>query len=188
MSTQRLPVSYTHLDVYKRQALKWCASNDRLLSHRLTATDVKGMTYIWKFHPFADESDSSAPDWRPALELQGTVEAPMTPKQFATSVDISERGLIATGFNNGTVQISELSTLRPLYNFESQYSMINNSNSIRSVRFSPQGSLLAVAHDSNSFGCITLYETEFGERIGALSVPTPVSYTHLDVYKRQLFT
>ena len=34
------------------------------------------------------------------------------------------------------------------------------------MKFSPQGSLLAIAHDSNSFGCITLYETEFGERIG----------------------
>lgn len=160
-------------------ALKWGASNDRLLSHRLVATDVKGTTYIWKFHPCADESDSSTLNWSPTLELQGTVESPMTPSQFATSVDISERGLIATGFNNGTVQISELSTLRPLYNFESQHSMINNSNSIRSVKFSPQGSLLAIAHDSNSFGCITLYETEFGERIGSLSVPTHSSQASL---------
>lgn len=162
----------THNSEYKKKsfwAIKWVKSDDLVVSHRLAATDIKGNTYIWRLNI---PNETAATD-ELSLELQGTV-APQRP-QFAMCVDISTtQGLLATGFNDGTVQVVQLSTLRPLYTFESfgiQHTN-QNTNCVRSINFSPGGKLLAVANDSGSYGCITLYETEFGERIGSLTVPT----------------
>lgn len=59
---EKLDLLSTEMKKNSFWALKWCASNDRLLSHRLIATDVKGTTYIWKFYPFEDQTGSSSPD------------------------------------------------------------------------------------------------------------------------------
>lgn len=167
-------------------AIKWVKSDDLVISHRLAATDIKGNTYIWRLnipkeHTESDEiSDEVVKELN--LELQGTV-TPQRP-QFAMCVDISTtQGLLATGFNNGTVQVVQLSTLRPLYTFEGFgiQSTEQHSNCIRAINFSPGGKLLAVANDSGSYGCITLYETEFGERIGNLTVPTHSSVVNGNV-------
>ncbi|CCD26862.1 SKI complex subunit WD repeat protein SKI8 NDAI_0I02940 [Naumovozyma dairenensis CBS 421] len=160
-------------------AIKWLKSNDQVLSHRLAATDVKGSTYVWKFHlpttTAKDEEDEVEQHSINNLELEFQGEIPATSPTFATCVDMaSSRGLIATGFADGKVIVSQLSTLRPLYNFEGfgMKGTEQNSNSVREVKFSPAGTLLAVANDSGSFGCVSLYETEFGERVGNLTVPT----------------
>lgn len=194
-------------------AVKWVKSEDQIVCHRLAATDVKGNTYVWKFHPFTEEIDEEAAqkeklkreaklrrgkfqaiddgpsevnDERtadlvvnPHLTLHG--EIPSAQPVFATSLDISSNGLIATGFANGSVVVSQLSTLRPVHTFEGFgiQGTEQNSNTVRDVKFSPLGSLLAVANDSGSFGCVTLYETEFGERVGSLSVPTHSTQTSI---------
>ncbi|CAL9732485.1 antiviral protein Ski8p [Monosporozyma unispora] len=151
---------------------KFIKSDDLVISHRFIACDMKGDTYVWKLQIQNEETlqlDLS-------LISQGSI--PSTTPVVAICIDVSSsRGLIATGFANGTVIISQLATLRPLYTFEGygiQGVDSNSSNSVRTLQFSPGGTLLAVGNDSGSFGCVTLYETEFGERIGTLTVPLGV--------------
>ncbi|QLG71217.1 hypothetical protein HG535_0B02560 [Zygotorulaspora mrakii] len=185
-------------------AIKWYKSDDSNICHRFAATDVKGSTYVWRFHPFEEELDEEqaqkekmkreakarrngeyVPDKdaeidstfrsatvRPHLMLDA--EIPAQKPAFATCIDISSSGLIATGFSNGNVVISQLRTLRPIHNFEAFgiQGIEQNSNTVRDVKFSPLGTILAVASDSGSYGCVTMYETEYGERIGSLTVPT----------------
>lgn len=162
-------------------AIKWSKSADRTVSHRFVATTVQGSTYVWKFDITGGEDQDSI--FNPKLSLQGeiTVKDPV----FATSVDISsEKGLIATGFANGSVTVSEVRTLKPLYNFQGfgMQGAEQNSNTVRRVRFSPLGTVLAVANDSGSYGCVTLYETEFGERVSQLTVPTHSNQTTIGTY------
>ncbi|KAG0658341.1 superkiller [Monosporozyma unispora] len=151
---------------------KFIKSDDLVISHRFIACDMKGDTYVWKLQIQNEETlqlDLS-------LISQGSI--PSTTPVVAICIDVSSsRGLIATGFANGTVIVSQLATLRPLYTFEGygiQGVDSNSSNSVRTLQFSPGGTLLAVGNDSGSFGCVTLYETEFGERIGTLTVPLGV--------------
>lgn len=190
-------------------AVKWFKSDDQIVCHRFAATDVKGNTYVWRFHPFTKELDEEEAQkeklkrearlkrnrfqsldekiaeetseeresqedliLEPHLALQGEIAA--TEPVFATCLDISLNGLIATGFANGTIVVSQVSTLRPIHSFEGFgiQGIEQNSNTVRDVKFSPMGTLLAVANDSGSYGCVTLYETEFGERVGSFSVPT----------------
>lgn len=190
-------------------AVKWFKSDDQIVCHRFAATDVKGNTYVWRFHPFTKELDEEEAQkeklkrearlkrnrfqsldekiaeetseeresqedliLEPHLALQGEIAA--TEPVFATCLDISPNGLIATGFANGTIVVSQVNTLRPIHSFEGFgiQGIEQNSNTVRDVKFSPMGTLLAVANDSGSYGCVTLYETEFGERVGSFSVPT----------------
>ncbi|QLL33035.1 hypothetical protein HG536_0D05560 [Torulaspora globosa] len=195
-------------------AVRWFKSEDQIVCHQFAATDVKGNTYVWRFHPFTHEIDEEAAqkerlkreaklrrnnfqplDEEPKeehndqngtnlevhLHLTAQGEIPVSQPVFATSLDISPNGLIATGFANGSVVVSQLSTLRPVHSFEGFeiQGVEQNSNTVRAVRFSPLGTLLAVANDSGSFGCVTLYETEYGERVGSLSVPTHSSQTSI---------
>lgn len=201
-------------------AIKWFKSEDQMLNHRFAATDVKGNTYVWKFHPFTQEldeeqakkqklqkearikrngyqpHDDKVPETNskddeieegqlsldPHLTLQG--EIAVSEPVFATCVDISHTGLIATGFANGTVVVSQLSTLRPIHNFEGFgiQGIEQNSNTVRDIKFSPLATLLAVANDSGSYGCVTLYETEYGERVGSLTVPTHSSQASIGTF------
>lgn len=195
-------------------AVRWFKSEEQIVCHRFAATDVKGNTYVWRFHPFNQEIDEEAAqkerlkreaklrrnNFQPLddetgeekndqrgtnlevnLHLTSQGEIPVAQPIFATSLDISPSGLIATGFANGSVVVSQLSTLRPVHSFEGFgiQGVEQNSNTVRAVRFSPLGTLLAVANDSGSFGCVTLYETEYGERVGSLSVPTHSSQTSI---------
>lgn len=150
-------------------SIKWIKSDDLVVSHRFISCDIKGDTYVWRFqikNPETDQVDLK-------LIPQGVI--PSNKPVVAMCIDASTtRGLLATGFANGTVIVSQLATLRPLYTFEGfgiQGIDSNSSNSVRTLQFSPGGSLLAVGNDCGSFGCVTLYETEFGERVGSLTVP-----------------
>ncbi|QLQ80074.1 hypothetical protein HG537_0D00740 [Torulaspora globosa] len=195
-------------------AVRWFKSEDQIVCHRFAATDVKGNTYVWRFHPFtqeideeaaqreklkreaklrrnngqpiddelkAENNDQSTTGLEVCLHLTAQGEIPVSQPVFATSLDISPNGLIATGFANGSVVVSQISTLRPVHSFEGFgiQGVEQNSNTVRAVKFSPLGTLLAVANDSGSFGCVTLYETEYGERVGSLSVPTHSSQTSI---------
>lgn len=158
----------------------WVKSDDLVVSHRFIACDVKGDTYVWRFQTMKsnDEDEGDKKEEPKELELSLTLQGSIasTTPVVATCVDVSRsKGLIATGFANGTVIVSQLATLRPLYTFEGYgiQGVDSNvaSNSVRTLQFSPAGTLLAVGNDSGSFGCVTLYETEYGERIGNLTVP-----------------
>lgn len=153
-------------------SIKWIKSDDLVVSHRFISCDIKGDTYVWKFQ--IQNPDTNKLELK--LIPQGTI--PSNKPIVAMCIDVSTtRGLIATGFANGTVIVSQLATLRPLYTFEGfgiQGIDSTSSNSVRTLQFSPGGTLLAVGNDCGSFGCVTLYETEFGERIGSLTVPLGV--------------
>lgn len=166
---------------------KWVKSNDQEVNHRFIATDVKGNTYVWRFLSVDNISEEGNEEskYKMNLHFEYQGEVPSNKPIFATCVDASSsKGLLATGFANGTVIVSQLSTLRPLYTFESFgiEGIDQNSNSVRSVKFSPAGNLLAVANDSGSYGCVTLYETEYGERIGNLTVPTHSGESNIGMF------
>lgn len=168
-------------------ACKWVKSNDQVVDHRFIATDVKGNTYVWRFLSVDKivNEDETETKYEPNLHFDFQGEIPSNEPVFATCISASSsKGLIATGFANGTVIVSQLSTLRPLYTFEGigREGIDENSNSVRSVEFSPAGNLLSVANDSGSYGCVTLYETEFGERIGNLTVPTHSGQTNIGLF------
>lgn len=165
----------------------WVKSNDQVVNHRFIATDIKGNTYVWRFMSTDKivREDEEKAEYKKNLHFEFQGEIPSNEPVFATCVAASSsKGLIATGFANGSVIVSQLSTLRPLYTFEGlgREGVDQNSNSVRSVAFSPAGNLLSVANDSGSYGCVTLYETEFGERIGNLSVPTHSGQTNIGLF------
>lgn len=168
-------------------ACKWVKSSDQVVHHRFIATDVKGNTYVWKFLSVdkIEEESKGEPTFEKNLHFEFQGEIPSNNPVFATCVDAScNKGLVATGFANGAVIVSQLATLRPLYTFEGVgiEGVDQNSNSVRSVKFSPGGNLLSVANDSGSYGCVTLYETEYGERIGNLTVPTQGGSSNIGLF------
>lgn len=166
---------------------KWVKSSDQVVDHRFIATDVKGNTYVWRFMSVdkIEQEGKDEPTYKKNLHFEVQGEIPSNTPVFATCVDATPgRGLIATGFANGSVVVSQLATLRPLYTFEGLgiEGVDQNSNSVRSVKFSPAGNLLTVANDSGSYGCVTLYETEYGERIGNLTVPTQGGSSNIGLF------
>lgn len=173
---------------YSYWACRWFVSDDSAIENRFVATTVQGVTKVWRFNAFKErEVDENGRPvgplvYEPHMRLQGNIESQVP--RFATSVDISANGLIATGFSDGSVVVSQLSTLRPVYNFEGfgLQGVEESSTTVRAVEFSPAGTLLAVANDSGSYGCVSLYETEFGERIGNFTVPTHGSQASIASY------
>ncbi|CUS24182.1 LAQU0S14e02058g1_1 [Lachancea quebecensis] len=170
----------------ENQKSYWCVrffkSDDLNVPHKLVATDVKGNTIVWNLKIFREEGEAdgqTSEEKDVHLVLKGEIPSPEP--NFATCVDVSSKGLIVTGFQDGSVSVSQLETLRPIYVFEGFgiKGTEESSNTVRDVKFSPLGELLAVANDSGSYGCVTLYETEYGERIGNLTVPTHSSQANI---------
>ena len=163
--------------------IKFLKSDNLNVPHKLVATDVKGSTFVWNLNVFKAASEDTEADSQPEKDLHLTLvgEIPASDPKFATCVDISAKGVIATGFQDGSVVVSQLETLRPIYNFEGFgiKGTEESSGTVRDVKFSPMGELLAVANDSGPYGCVTLYETEYGERIGNLTVPTHSTQTSI---------
>lgn len=172
---------------YSYWACKFFKSDDKSVEHRFLATTVQGTTKVWKLNLFnmtnspEDGTESVVKEYSPSLMLQGDIEAQVS---NAMCVDISTNGLLATGFSDGSVVVSQLSTLRPIYNFEGfgLKGVEESSSTVRCVSFSPAGTLLAVANDSGSFGCVSLYETEFGERVGNFTVPSHSNQNSIAAY------
>ncbi|SCU83070.1 LAFA_0D01574g1_1 [Lachancea sp. 'fantastica'] len=180
----------------EKQKSFWCVkffkSDDRTVSHKLVVTDVKGGTFVWDLTLFRqneqdqDQNQDDADVGEKDVHLVFLGEISATEPKFATSVDVSVKGTVATGFQDGSVVVSQLQTLRPIYNFEGFgiKGTEASSGTVRDVKFSPLGGLLAVANDSGSYGSVTLYETQYGERVGNLTVPTHssqnsiASFTH----------
>lgn len=97
---------------------------------------------------------------------------------FPNSIDISYStdAKVAIGHSNGEVLLYDLETLKPYYTFRSTDLLqagTNSSSSIaRVVKFSPGGTILAVARDNQSAGSITLYDVKYGEDVGSLTTPS----------------
>ncbi|KAG7811828.1 hypothetical protein KL921_002094 [Ogataea angusta] len=97
-----------------------------------------------------------------------------TDTSFATSVDLDPTfKRMAVGHQNGNVYIYDLEYLKPLYEFQSyglkKATSSSSLSTVRCVRFSPGGTLLAVARDSGAYGTIFLYDVKYGEVIGTLT-------------------
>lgn len=116
------------------------------------------------------------------IEKFGTLDANNSSFPNSLAVSQNEDKKLAIGYTNGDVLLFDLITLKPIYTFRSTdlqtSSKSINANSIpRVIRFSPGGSVLAVARDNQSAGSVTLYDVKYGENIGSLTTPSHSSKT-----------
>lgn len=105
---------------------------------------------------------------------------------FPISIDISvtEDKKLAVGYTNGDVYLYSLENLKMIYTFRSTDLQVSSkeqtSNSIpRVVKFSPGGSILAVARDNQNAGSLTIYDVKYGENVGSLTTPSHSSKTEI---------
>lgn len=139
--------------------------------HKFVATTATGNTEI---HDFSFTVENDKPKYE--VKLFGVVQ-PRSPL-FAMSLAVSSKAyLCATGYANGDIIVTEVEKARQVFNFNkpsisSESSGSTISSSIRSLRFSPSGDILAASYDSGNFGNISLYDTRFGELVGNLTTPS----------------
>lgn len=104
------------------------------------------------------------------LELNNTADFP-----YSVATSASENEMAAIGYSNGDVSLYNLSTLKPVYTFDStdlQFARTGTNSTPRALAFSPSGELLAVARDNQSSGSISLYDVTYGENVGVLTSPS----------------
>ncbi|ODV77346.1 WD40 repeat-like protein [Suhomyces tanzawaensis NRRL Y-17324] len=137
-------------------------------------TKADGTTTVYSFTVAAHEDDVSVDI---TLEKFGDLDA--NASSFPTSIAVSETidKKVAIGYANGDVLLYDLLSLKTVYTFHSTDLQISHksktSRSIpRVLRFSPGGTILAIARDNQSSGSITLYDVQFGENIGSLTTPS----------------
>lgn len=130
--------------------------------HRLLTTQHNGSAEVYEL---------TVEEGKFSLQHEKTLED--LNRTFALSIDVSstEDSKIAIGYMNGTVSLYDFRTLRSSYTFTST-AIKSESSAVRCVKFSPGGTLLAVASDSESYGTISLYDVKFGEMAGSLIAPT----------------
>ncbi|QPG75672.1 hypothetical protein FOA43_003031 [Brettanomyces nanus] len=149
----------------------------------LALTTVTGHTEVFRIlfgHDGDDNgefktSEVSQDALLPSFQYRGTAYA--NDANFATCLDVNVgQKRLAVGHQNGGIYLYDLEYLKLLYSFESFGLKSNLSSSqlstTRCVRFSPGGSLLAVARDSGPYGTVTLYDVKYGETVGSLTMPT----------------
>jgi len=155
-------------------AIQW-SKDEEGQSHKFAATQATGAVKIWTFNIESIDKVSFTP--------LDTVK-PQT-KKFATCLDLtSSKDLLATGFQNGDVILTQTETGKPVFTFHNfgLKGSTQSSSTIRSVKFSPLGSLLAVASDSGSYGIITIYDTVYGENVGSFTIPSHSSDVPVGVF------
>lgn len=159
-------------------AIKWL--KDHLgQRHRFAATLSNGSTLIYDLN-WQENTNT------PVFTKHGEIKAHTT--GFATCLDLnSEQNLLATGFQNGDVVLTQLETAKPVYTFRNfgLKGSLQSSSSVRSVRFSPLGSILAIASDSGSYGTVTLYDTTYGENVGSLTIPGHSTSVNVGAYAHE---
>lgn len=162
----------TNRDAY--WAVQW-SKDEEGKNHKFASTQATGATKVWDFKIESFDKVSFTPIT--------TVKSQI--KTFATSVDISSANhLLATGFQNGDVVLTQTDTFKPVYTFRNfgLQGSAQSSSTIRCVKFSPLGTLLAVASDSGSYGNITLYDTVYGENVGSFTIPSHSSQVPVGAY------
>ncbi|KAH3679368.1 hypothetical protein WICMUC_001049 [Wickerhamomyces mucosus] len=130
---------------------------------KFVTTSPNGKIKIWNFKIL---------NGLPNFEFYGDINLGHN-NGFPTCIDLSiVENKLSIGDSNGEVLIFELNSLKPLFTFHNN-SLQNSSNStVRSIKFSPLGKILAVAKDIGNYGIITLYDTKYGENIGNLTIPS----------------
>jgi superkiller protein 8 len=143
--------------------------------NRFAASSPTGFVKIWNF--------IISEEGIPTFTLHHIIEPQL--KSFAISIDLnSEANLLATGYQNGDVVLTNIENGKPVYTFHS-FGLKNtsaNSSSVRSVKFSPLGKIIAVASDFGSNGTITLYDTQYGENVGNFTLPSHSSQAVVGAY------
>lgn len=155
-------------------AIQW-SKDEEGQNHKFAATQATGATKIWTF---TIESINKI-----TFSLHGTIAAQT--KTFATALDLSSsNNLLATGLQNGDVVLTQTETSKPVYTFHNfgLKGSAQSSSTIRSVKFSPLGTLLAIASDSGSYGTITLYDTVYGENVGSFTIPSHSSQVPIGAF------
>lgn len=140
------------------------------------ATKVDGDASVFALN-IAENEETKALDVQVTRKL-GDLTASVNSTAFPNSLGVSptEDPLVAVGYTSGDVVVYTLIGLKALYTFHStdlQGSSKAGSNSVpRVLRFSPGGTLIAVARDNQSAGSITLYDVKYGENVGSLTAST----------------
>ncbi|GME74796.1 unnamed protein product [Ambrosiozyma monospora] len=142
----------------------------------LALTVVDGTTQVYDLEFNVEEG--SADPVLPILRLKGV--ATSKDNSFPTCLDLDPTQMkMVVGHENGNVYMFDLDRLKLIYEFQALGSNKKLSSetqssfsAVRSLKFSPGGTLLAVARDSGYHGIITLYDVKFGEVIGSLNSAT----------------
>ncbi|KAI5950664.1 SKI8 [Candida theae] len=95
---------------------------------------------------------------------------------ISLAVNQTDNKKCAVGYINGDVLLYDFQNLKVVYTFRSTDLVISrnpklnsSSSAPRVLKFSPGGTLLAVARDNQAAGSITLYDVQYGENVGALA-------------------
>ncbi|CAK7898074.1 antiviral protein Ski8p [[Candida] anglica] len=157
----------------------WCPGfyiDPESKSDYLVVTQASGETAVYRMEIAVDGKKENAVSI--ALEKFGTIKPThsSTPNSLAISATVEKK--IAIGYTSGEVVLYDLESLKPIYTFKSTDVGGSGSSSVpRAIRFSPGGSILAVARDNQSVGSITLYDAKYGENVGSLTTPSHSSKT-----------
>ena len=152
------PVSYTHLDVYKRQAadrldLMMKMESNRMRNLLLTEEDV-------------------------------TTERQVILEERAQRTDSDPGALL--GEQMQAAQFLNHPYGRPIIGWRHEVSALSRQNALDfyQANYAPNNAILVVAGDVDPKAVFELAKTYYGP-VAPSDHITPVSYTHLDVYKRQ---
>lgn len=161
-------------------------------AHCLAITTVTGQTQV-----FSLSFPEGEPE--PVFVHRGQLEA--NDSSFAVSVaaHASSQRLVV-GHQNGSVYLYDLVRMMLVFNFET-YALQNNAvlaaggasgaksvkgarsvNVVRSLAFSPNGQLLAVARDSGPYGTVALHDVKYGEFLGTFTVASHSSNVGVGSY------
>lgn len=143
---------------------------------QLILTKASGNASVFALNIIEDEATK-------ALDIQvtrhlGDLTASVNTTAFPNSLGISPTvdPLVAVGYTSGDVVVYTLNGLKALFTFHStdlQLSSKTGSDSVpRVLKFSPGGTLIAVARDNQSAGSLTLYDVKYGENVGSLTTMT----------------
>lgn len=144
--------------------------------HFLAITTVTGATQVFSF-------DFLEGDEIPTFVHKGEVSA--NDDSFAVSIDAhASSKKVVIGHQNGSVYLYDLQRLMLLFNFETYgLKQTNKSiNIVRSLSFSPNGQLLAIARDSGPYGTVSVHDVKYGEFLGTLTLSTHSSNVGVGSY------
>lgn len=131
-------------DLYSESRDSWAVSFARQVD-QLAVSTIDGCIKLWDMNDYSLIRKFESPNKR----------------VFGVCVDVSADGaMVAIGFEKGGINVYSVSTGRLIY------AVSGHTSTVRTVKFSPMGTILAAAGDSKS---ISLYSTESGEHVVNLS-------------------
>lgn len=153
----------------------WCPSfyrDPKSLQHLFLLTRANGKTGVYNLDLLVEGDDVSIG----VNTLVGELNASNIFSSFPVALAVSPEGFCAVGYSMGDVVVYNLQGLKQMFTFHSTDLQIKegigSTSGPRVIKFSPGGSILAVARDNQSAGSITLYDIKYGENIGSLTTLT----------------